>query len=50
MHRYEKGYRLRFVIAASDDAYFGNREITRRLTRGHLFTVRDGGFGLTLEV
>ncbi|MGW3727802.1 CocE/NonD family hydrolase [Streptomyces sp. F001] len=25
VHRYEKGHRLRFVIAASDDAYFGNR-------------------------
>ena len=27
MHRYETGHRLRFVIAASDDAYFGNRGI-----------------------
>ncbi|MGP4011887.1 CocE/NonD family hydrolase [Streptomyces sp. 4N124] len=27
VHRYEKGHRLRFVIAASDDAYFGNRGI-----------------------
>ncbi|GAP49961.1 ABC transporter [Streptomyces azureus] len=25
VHRYETGHRLRFVIAASDDAYFGNR-------------------------
>lgn len=27
VHRYEQGHRLRFVIAASDDAYFGNRGI-----------------------
>ncbi|MBZ9644286.1 CocE/NonD family hydrolase [Streptomyces sp. PSKA30] len=27
VHRYEKGHRLRFVIAASDDAYLGNRGI-----------------------
>ncbi|WP_107051635.1 CocE/NonD family hydrolase [Streptomyces sp. NRRL S-475] len=27
VHRYETGHRLRFVIAASDDAYFGNRGI-----------------------
>jgi predicted acyl esterase len=27
VHRYESGHRLRFVIAASDDAYFGNRGI-----------------------
>jgi predicted acyl esterase len=27
VHRYEKGHRLRFVLAASDDAYFGNRGI-----------------------
>lgn len=27
VHRYEKGHRLRFVIAASDGAYFGNRGI-----------------------
>ncbi|MFD5945105.1 hypothetical protein ACFWAZ_02785 [Streptomyces collinus] len=27
MHRYRAGHRLRFVIAASDDAYFGNRRI-----------------------
>lgn len=27
VHRYDKGHRLRFVIAASDDAYFGNRGI-----------------------
>nr|WP_239157626.1 CocE/NonD family hydrolase [Streptomyces sp. SID13726] len=27
VHRYEKGHRLQFVIAASDDAYFGNRGI-----------------------
>jgi putative CocE/NonD family hydrolase len=27
VHRYEAGHRLRFVIAASDDAYFGNRGI-----------------------
>jgi putative CocE/NonD family hydrolase len=27
VHRYEKGHRLRFVIAASDDAYFGNRGV-----------------------
>ncbi|ANP50584.1 putative CocE/NonD family hydrolase [Streptomyces griseochromogenes] len=27
VHRYPKGHRLRFVIAASDDAYFGNRGI-----------------------
>ncbi len=27
VHRYEKGHRLRFVVAASDDAYFGNRGI-----------------------
>ncbi|WP_328931939.1 MULTISPECIES: CocE/NonD family hydrolase [unclassified Streptomyces] len=27
VHRYEKGHRLRFVIAASDDAYTGNRGI-----------------------
>ncbi|MFE7170556.1 CocE/NonD family hydrolase [Streptomyces sp. NPDC057616] len=27
VHRFEKGHRLRFVIAASDDAYFGNRGI-----------------------
>ncbi|GHG87388.1 hypothetical protein GCM10018780_04860 [Streptomyces lanatus] len=27
VHRYEQGHRLGFVIAASDDAYFGNRGI-----------------------
>ncbi|MFJ8764838.1 CocE/NonD family hydrolase [Streptomyces clavifer] len=27
VHRYEAGHRLRFVIAASDTAYFGNRGI-----------------------
>jgi len=27
VHRFDKGHRLRFVIAASDDAYFGNRGI-----------------------
>ncbi|MFD5477211.1 CocE/NonD family hydrolase [Streptomyces hawaiiensis] len=27
VHRYDRGHRLRFVIAASDDAYFGNRGI-----------------------
>ncbi|MZF84485.1 CocE/NonD family hydrolase [Streptomyces sp. SID5643] len=27
VHRYQAGHRLRFVIAASDDAYFGNRGI-----------------------
>ncbi|MFB6673296.1 CocE/NonD family hydrolase [Streptomyces sp. NPDC056390] len=27
VHRYEKGHRLRFVIAASDDAYGGNKGI-----------------------
>ncbi|MFE6334376.1 CocE/NonD family hydrolase [Streptomyces sp. NPDC057798] len=27
VHRYEKGHRLRFVVAASDSAYFGNRGI-----------------------
>ncbi|MFI9250290.1 CocE/NonD family hydrolase [Streptomyces sp. NPDC053069] len=27
VHRYAPGHRLRFVIAASDDAYFGNRGI-----------------------
>ncbi|MFI6207846.1 CocE/NonD family hydrolase [Streptomyces sp. NPDC051041] len=27
VHRYDKGHRLRFVIAASDGAYFGNRGI-----------------------
>jgi putative CocE/NonD family hydrolase len=27
VHRFEEGHRLRFVIAASDDAYFGNRGI-----------------------
>ncbi|MFI6370293.1 CocE/NonD family hydrolase [Streptomyces sp. NPDC050546] len=27
VHRYDKGHRLSFVIAASDDAYFGNRGI-----------------------
>ncbi|MFJ3669200.1 CocE/NonD family hydrolase [Streptomyces sp. NPDC090106] len=27
VHRYEKGHRLRFVVAASDDAYFGNRGV-----------------------
>ncbi|WP_443061965.1 CocE/NonD family hydrolase [Streptomyces sp. NBC_00490] len=27
VHRYEKGHRLRFVVAASDDAYVGNRGI-----------------------
>ncbi|MET9765257.1 CocE/NonD family hydrolase [Streptomyces sp. NPDC006372] len=27
VHRYATGHRLRFVIAASDDAYFGNRGI-----------------------
>lgn len=27
VHRYEKGHKLRFVIAASDSAYFGNRGI-----------------------
>ncbi|MFB6850048.1 CocE/NonD family hydrolase [Streptomyces sp. NPDC056373] len=27
VHRYETGHRLRFVIAASDDAYFGNRGV-----------------------
>ncbi len=29
VHRYEKGHRLRFVIAASDDAYTGNRGSSR---------------------
>jgi putative CocE/NonD family hydrolase len=27
VHRYQAGHRLRFVIATSDDAYFGNRGI-----------------------
>ncbi|MFH8933021.1 CocE/NonD family hydrolase [Streptomyces griseosporeus] len=27
VHRYEQGHRLRFVVAASDDAYLGNRGI-----------------------
>ncbi|MFQ6145202.1 CocE/NonD family hydrolase [Streptomyces seoulensis] len=27
VHRYAPGHRLRFVIAASDDAYFGNRGV-----------------------
>lgn len=27
VHRFEKGHRLRFVVAASDDAYFGNRGV-----------------------
>ncbi|MEU1851404.1 CocE/NonD family hydrolase [Streptomyces sp. NPDC019990] len=27
VHRYQPGHRLRFVIAASDDAYFGNRGV-----------------------
>ncbi|MFI2631018.1 hypothetical protein ACH5A2_11585 [Streptomyces collinus] len=27
MHRYQAGHRLRFVIAASDDACFGDRGI-----------------------
>jgi putative CocE/NonD family hydrolase len=27
VHRYQKGHRLQFVIAGSDDAYFGNRGI-----------------------
>ncbi|MEU7057768.1 CocE/NonD family hydrolase [Streptomyces sp. NPDC046197] len=27
VHRYPQGHRLRFVIAASDDAYFGNRGV-----------------------
>jgi predicted acyl esterase len=27
VHRYEAGHRLRFVIAASDTAYFGNRGV-----------------------
>ncbi|WP_411117906.1 CocE/NonD family hydrolase [Streptomyces sp. 058-1L] len=27
VHRYEKGHRLEFVIAASDTAYFGNRGV-----------------------
>ncbi|MEU3885660.1 CocE/NonD family hydrolase [Streptomyces sp. NPDC029041] len=27
VHRYDRGHRLRFVIAASDDAYFGNRGV-----------------------
>lgn len=27
VHRYEKGHRLQFVVAASDGAYFGNRGI-----------------------
>jgi putative CocE/NonD family hydrolase len=27
VHRYERGHRLRFVIAASDDAYLGNRGV-----------------------
>ncbi|WAZ25151.1 CocE/NonD family hydrolase [Streptomyces cinnabarinus] len=27
VHRYERGHRLSFVIAASDDSYFGNRGI-----------------------
>jgi putative CocE/NonD family hydrolase len=27
VHRYEAGHRLRFVVAASDDAYFGNRGV-----------------------
>ncbi|MDQ8708410.1 CocE/NonD family hydrolase [Streptomyces sp. LHD-70] len=27
VHRYEKGHRLQFVIAASDDAYYGNRGV-----------------------
>ncbi|MEW2403931.1 CocE/NonD family hydrolase [Streptomyces sp. NPDC046862] len=31
VHRYEAGHRLRFVVAASDDAYIGNRG-TKRVT------------------
>jgi putative CocE/NonD family hydrolase len=27
VHRYEAGHRLQFVVAASDDAYFGNRGV-----------------------
>ncbi|WP_432177193.1 CocE/NonD family hydrolase [Streptomyces sp. Tue6028] len=27
VHRYEAGHRLRFVVAASDDAYFGNKGV-----------------------
>ncbi|MCT9076663.1 CocE/NonD family hydrolase [Streptomyces fulvoviolaceus] len=27
VHRFEKGHRLQFVVAASDDAYFGNRGV-----------------------
>ncbi len=27
VHRYETGHRLEFVVAASDDAYYGNRGI-----------------------
>ncbi|MER5179270.1 CocE/NonD family hydrolase [Streptomyces sp. NPDC002896] len=27
VHRYEKGHRVEFVVAASDDAYFGNKGI-----------------------
>jgi hypothetical protein len=27
VHRYEPGHRLRFVIAASDGAYFGKRGV-----------------------
>ncbi|MFD7924085.1 alpha/beta fold hydrolase [Streptomyces sp. NPDC059740] len=31
VHRYEPGHRLRFVVAASDDAYYGNR-VTKPVT------------------
>ncbi|MET9254662.1 CocE/NonD family hydrolase [Streptomyces sp. NPDC003717] len=27
VHRYQQGHRLRFTVAASDDAYFGNRGV-----------------------
>lgn len=27
VHRYEKGHRLQFVVAASDDAYYGNKGV-----------------------
>lgn len=27
VHRYEAGHRLQFVVAASDDAYFGNKGV-----------------------
>ncbi|WP_435837961.1 CocE/NonD family hydrolase [Streptomyces chrestomyceticus] len=42
VHRFEPGHRLRFVVAASDNAYFGNRgtkQVTVRSSHGHAGTL-----------